>query len=83
MGPLNDAKVIVDPSAASFKAEMLKRGIWHVDADNDVNDGIRLSPMVLNQRLVRFCREMVPKQYRKCKPTHGIQKQPAMVRRNP
>ncbi|HXC43332.1 MAG TPA: PBSX family phage terminase large subunit, partial [Candidatus Dormibacteraeota bacterium] len=36
IGPQNDAKVIVDPSAASFKAEMIKRGIWHVDADNDV-----------------------------------------------
>jgi hypothetical protein len=29
IGPNNDAKVIVDPSATSFKAEMLKRGIWY------------------------------------------------------
>jgi hypothetical protein len=49
--------VIVDPSAASFKAELTKRGIWRVDADNEVNDGIRLASMVLNQRLVRFCRQ--------------------------
>jgi len=61
IGPQNDAKVIVDPSAASFKAEMLKRGIWHVDADNEVNDGIRIASMVLNQRLVRFCRQTVQK----------------------
>ncbi len=54
IGPLNDAKVIVDPSAASFKAELSKRGIWHADADNEVNAGIRLVSMVLNQRLVRF-----------------------------
>jgi PBSX family phage terminase large subunit len=61
MGPRSDAKVIVDPSAASFKAEMMKRGIWHVDADNDVNEGIRVASMVLNQRLVRFCRQTVRK----------------------
>ena len=61
IGPNNDAKVIIDPSAASFKAEMTKRGIWHVDADNDVNEGIRISSMVLNQRLVRFCRQTVKK----------------------
>ena len=61
IGPPGDAKVIIDPSAASFKAEMTKRGIWHVDADNDVNEGIRIASMVLNQRLVRFCRQNVQK----------------------
>jgi PBSX family phage terminase large subunit len=61
IGPQNDAKVIVDPAAASFKAEMMKRGIWHVDADNDVNDGIRIASMVLNQKMVRFCRQTTPK----------------------
>jgi PBSX family phage terminase large subunit len=61
IGPRNDAKVIIDPSAASFKAEMTKRGIWYVDAENDVNEGIRVSSMILNQRLVRFCRQTVPK----------------------
>jgi phage terminase large subunit len=40
---------------------MLKRGLWHVDADNDVNEGIRVASMVLNQHLVRFCRQTVPK----------------------
>jgi phage terminase large subunit len=61
IGPSSDAKVIIDPSAASFKVELTKRGIWHVDADNEVNEGIRVSSMVLNQRLVRFCRQTVPK----------------------
>jgi PBSX family phage terminase large subunit len=61
IGPRNDAKVIIDPSAASFKAEMAKRGIWHVDAEDDVNEGIRVSSMVLNQELVRFCRQTAPK----------------------
>lgn len=32
--------VYIDPSAASFKAEMRKNGIHTVDADNDVYDGI-------------------------------------------
>ncbi|MGC2607798.1 MAG: PBSX family phage terminase large subunit [Silvibacterium sp.] len=61
IGPHGAAKVIIDPSAASFKAEMLKRGIWHVDADNEVNEGICITSMVLNQRLVRFCRQSTPK----------------------
>jgi phage terminase large subunit len=60
IGPQRNAKVIVDPSAASFKAEMTKRGIWHVDADNDVNEGIRIVSMVLNQRMARFCRQTAP-----------------------
>jgi PBSX family phage terminase large subunit len=61
IGPKKDAKVIVDPSAGSFKAEMLKRGIWYVDADNEVNEGIRITSMVLNQRLIRFCRQEAAK----------------------
>jgi phage terminase large subunit len=61
IGPENNAKVLVDPAAASFKTEMLKRGIWHVDADNEVNEGIRITSMILNQRLVRFCRQTVKK----------------------
>lgn len=38
IGPRNAPKVIIDPSAASFKAEMTKRGIWRVDAEDDVNE---------------------------------------------
>jgi PBSX family phage terminase large subunit len=57
IGSPGGGKVIIDPSAASFKAELLKRGIWRVDADNDVNEGIRIVSMLLNQRLVRFCRQ--------------------------
>lgn len=61
IGLRNDAKVIIDPSAASFKAEMLKRGIWHADAEDEVNEGIRIASMILNQRLVRFCRQTTSK----------------------
>jgi hypothetical protein len=61
LGPQKHGKVIIDPSAASFKAEMMKRGIWYVDAEDDVSEGIRITSMVLNQRLVRFCRQTAPK----------------------
>jgi phage terminase large subunit len=41
LGPENVWSVIVDPSAASFKVELAKRGFGIQDADNDVLDGIR------------------------------------------
>jgi PBSX family phage terminase large subunit len=56
IGPELNAKVIVDPSAASFKAELMKRGIWKIDADNTVDEGIRRVSMMLNKRLVKICR---------------------------
>jgi len=37
-----NAQVIVDPSAASFKVELANRCIWHIDADNEVLEGIKL-----------------------------------------
>ncbi len=61
IGHSNNAKVVLDPSAASFKAELWKRGIWQVDADNEVEEGIRIVSMVLNQRMVRFCRQTAPR----------------------
>lgn len=48
------ALVIVDPTAASFKAEMSLRGIWHIDADNDVENGIRKVSSLLAQRKIRI-----------------------------
>jgi len=49
-----DATVIVDPSAASFKVELLKRGIFCKDADNEVIDGIRMVSTMFGNRLLRF-----------------------------
>lgn len=40
--------VIVDPSAASFIAELSKRGYNVIQADNDVEDGIRVVATLLN-----------------------------------
>jgi PBSX family phage terminase large subunit len=54
-------KVIVDPSAASFKLELVKRGIWVVDADNEVSDGIRRVGSALRQRKIRV--------HKRCKKT--------------
>jgi len=48
------ALVIVDPSAASFKAEMALRGVWNTDADNDVENGIRKVASLLAQRKIRI-----------------------------
>lgn len=40
---------VIDPSAASFKIAIHKKGIRTQDADNDVNDGIRLVATLLAQ----------------------------------
>lgn len=46
--------VIVDPSAASFIAELRKRGIPVLKANNDVIDGIRLVGSLLNRGHILF-----------------------------
>ena len=44
--------VVVDPSAASFIAELRKRGYKVIKADNDVIDGIRLVGTLFNQKKI-------------------------------
>lgn len=46
--------VIVDPSAASFIAELNKRGFTVIQADNAVEDGIRLVATLLNTEKIVF-----------------------------
>lgn len=46
--------LIVDPSAASFIAELRKRGFHVLKADNDVLDGIRLVGTLLNRDRIIF-----------------------------
>ena len=46
--------VIVDPSAASFIAELNKRGFTVIQADNAVEDGIRLVATLLNTERIAF-----------------------------
>lgn len=50
---VNNPKIVVDPSAASFKLELLKRGMWVVDANNEVLDGIHRVSEVMACRAYR------------------------------
>lgn len=52
--------IIVDPSAASFKATLKKRGFRVKDADNDVADGIRAVSTMIAKRKIRVHRRNCP-----------------------
>lgn len=47
--------VIVDPSAASFIAELRSRGVYVIPADNDVLDGIRKTASLIQRRAIQVC----------------------------
>jgi PBSX family phage terminase large subunit len=49
-------RIVLDPSAASFQLDLNNRGLWVVDADNEVIEGIKTVNTVLSQRKVRFHR---------------------------
>lgn len=49
LGDIKPVKIIIDPSAASFIAELKKRGYAIKKAKNDVLDGIRFVASLLNQ----------------------------------
>jgi PBSX family phage terminase large subunit len=58
----NIHQVIIDPSAASFKAELKLRGYRIKDADNDVLEGIKLTASVMGSRILRIhrrCKNLV------------------------
>lgn len=46
--------ILVDPSAASFIAELRSRGLYVLGADNEVLDGIRKTATLLKRRLIRI-----------------------------
>jgi len=60
------AAIIVDPSAASFKAELSRRRLFTrdlgetVNADNEVLDGIRMVSTMLHRRLIRVHKTRCP-----------------------
>ena len=54
MGP-QPCTVLVDPSAASFIAELSRRGVYVVKADNDVPDGIRKTAGLMGRRVIQIC----------------------------
>ncbi len=47
--------VIVDPSAASFIAELRRQGVYVIPAENDVPDGIRKTASLISQRVIQIC----------------------------
>jgi PBSX family phage terminase large subunit len=55
--------VYVDPSAASFKLELMKRGLDNLyDAENEVSDGIRTVAQYLTQgtlKVTRRCKHLI------------------------
>lgn len=52
LGGIKPQKIIIDPSAASFIAELKKRGYVIKKADNDVLDGIRFVASLLNEEKI-------------------------------
>ena len=63
--PCTGSLVLVPPECASFEAELALRGIWHIDADNDVADGIRMTSSLMAQRKIKFSRERCPNTIKK------------------
>ena len=57
-------KVLIDPSAASFKIACAAAGIWTVDTDNEVANGIRRTASALKQQKIRYHRTRCPNSQR-------------------
>lgn len=56
LGGMKPRYIVIDPSAASFIAELKKRGYKVKKAKNDVLDGIRFVASLLNQEKISICR---------------------------
>jgi PBSX family phage terminase large subunit len=50
-------QVYIDPSAASFKAELRKLGIRPIDANNDVEEGIYKMTSEMKRGMIYICQE--------------------------
>lgn len=55
--PYGVRSIYIDPSASAFKAELRRRGMHTVDADNDVTNGIIYTTNEMHQGNVVICRE--------------------------
>lgn len=53
-------QVIVPPEAASLKAELVMRGFWVTDADNEVKEGIHTVSTLLARRKLRISKRGCP-----------------------
>lgn len=47
-------RIVIDPSAASFRVELVQRGFLVTEADNDVLDGIRKTSTLLKRGLIKI-----------------------------
>ena len=55
--PEDQCMTVVDPSAASYIAELRSRGIYVKPANNEVEDGIRVVGSLLAKRNIRINKE--------------------------
>ena len=55
-----EIQIIVDPSAASFKAELRNRGFRVLDAKNDVREGVATTAVMIGNRQVKADRSRCP-----------------------
>ena len=60
LGNDRNTQIIVDPSAASFKAELRNRGFRVLDAKNDVREGIATTAVCISNRRIRVERVRCP-----------------------
>jgi PBSX family phage terminase large subunit len=74
-------QIIIDPSAASMKAELTANGFWVTDAKNDVASGIQKTSTALSKGVLRFhrkrCRRTIDEfqvySWDKKKALHGLE----------
>jgi len=57
MGNIKSPRIVVDPSAASFKVELQNRGFYVEDADNDVLKGIHKVSTLMASKRIRVNKE--------------------------
>jgi PBSX family phage terminase large subunit len=51
------ALTVIPPEQASFDNELIQRGIWHTDADNEVLDGIKHLSILMSLKRIKFHRK--------------------------
>lgn len=57
--PYSVKQIYIDPSAASFKLELRKRGLQTIDADNDVFNGINFMTSEMKNGNLFVCQECI------------------------
>jgi len=60
LGGDRNTQIIIDPSAASLKAELRNRGFRLLDAKNEVREGIATTAVLIGNRQVKAERERCP-----------------------